>query len=235
MAERAIAQLMAFDLPNMEEEMRLQANLGAALLYTRGPVHETMVAWSRSLALAEHLSDRLAEERALWGLWSYYLYSGQPIMAMNFADRHVALIPDDGDIMSLISYRIVGVTQHYLGEQKAAYKNLSEVIAKAGSEAYRHQSTNLHIDLGIADVDIVGRSHLARVLWVQGKYDQALSMAERSLQDARSDGHLMTLNFVLTEAVVPLYLLAGDYAAAKRCTEMIFSEKSSAGPNIWQP
>ncbi|HVJ43019.1 MAG TPA: winged helix-turn-helix domain-containing protein [Dongiaceae bacterium] len=233
-AERAIAELSASDQPNLREEMVLQANLGAALLYTRGPVQETQTAWSRALDIAVRLSDRLAEARALWGLWSHYLYSGQPRLAMGFADRHVALAPDDNDVMSLISYRIVGVTQHFLGEQEAAHRNLSEVIANSGSESYRRQSTDLHIDLGIADVDIVGRSHLARVLWLQGKYRESLSMAARSLQEARSDGHLMTLSFVLTEAVIPLYLLAGDETAAKSCTEMLFNEKTSAGPNIWQ-
>ncbi|HVJ35948.1 MAG TPA: winged helix-turn-helix domain-containing protein [Terriglobia bacterium] len=233
-AERALDELSTSDLPRLREEMVLQANLGVALLYSRGPVDETQVAWSRTLDIALILSDRLAEARASWGFWCHYLYRGQPRLAMGFADRHVALASDDHDVMSLISYRMVGVTQHFLGKQGAAHDNLSQVITNSGSETYRRQSTDLHIDLGIADVDVVGRTHLARVLWLQGKYRESLSTAERSLQDARSNGHLMTLNFVLTEAVIPLYLLAGDDAGAKRCTDMLFSEKGSAIPNIWQ-
>lgn len=233
-AERAIDESSTLPSPDLREEMALQANLGATLLFTRGPIQETQIAWSRTLDIAARLPDRLAEARALWGLWCHYLYGGQPRQAMEFARRHVALVSDDNDVMSLVSRRIVGVAQHFLGDQAAAHENLSDVIANSGSETYHQQSTNLHIDLGIADIDIFGRAHLARVLWLQGAYREALSMAARSLQDARSNGHLLTLSFVLTEAAIPLYILAGDDANAKRCIEMLFSEKSSAGPNIWQ-
>ena len=47
--------------------MKLFAALGAALVFTKGPVPENAAAWSNVLEIADRLGDAEFQLRALWG------------------------------------------------------------------------------------------------------------------------------------------------------------------------
>ena len=73
--------------PDARIEMILNAALGASLMYSTGPVPETVAAWLRTLRLAEDLDDTEYRLRALRGLWSYRMNVGEYPAALVLADE----------------------------------------------------------------------------------------------------------------------------------------------------
>ena len=97
--------------------MRLQAALGACLVYVQGPGEATHGAWTRTLEIATGVSDTDNQARALRGLWNAAIYGGTPRAAMGLAHQDRQLVAERGDAAALSSYRQMGITQHHLGQQ----------------------------------------------------------------------------------------------------------------------
>jgi predicted ATPase/DNA-binding winged helix-turn-helix (wHTH) protein len=70
--ERSLTAFYAGASLNARQEMKLFAALGGSLLFTRSPMPEIEVAWTRALTIAEDLADPEYQLRALWGLWVHY-------------------------------------------------------------------------------------------------------------------------------------------------------------------
>jgi predicted ATPase len=58
------------------QEMALQASLGTALTWAKGPVDETRTAWARALDLADRIADSETQLQARYGLWLYARAAG---------------------------------------------------------------------------------------------------------------------------------------------------------------
>ena len=63
------------------------------------------------------------------------------------------------------------------------------------------------------DVQFSARVFLARVLWVLGLSDQAISMAEKSLEEAQATGHAMSQCYALALSACPISLWTGNLDA----------------------
>jgi predicted ATPase/DNA-binding winged helix-turn-helix (wHTH) protein len=228
-AERALAAIARVPIRNPREEMQLQAALGAALVYVRGPGEATRGAWARTLEIAVDLDDTDYQARALWGLWNAGIYGGTPHAAMEFAQRYREVVADRGDAAALLSHRLIGITQHYLGKQEAAHDNLTYVVEHYARDLHRWPTFGFRVDHGI-----VGRANLARVLWLRGQSSQALHMIESAVADAQAYGHVMTLQYTLTEAAIPLALLADNLTAAQRFLTLLLDPRTSRRFYIWE-
>jgi tetratricopeptide (TPR) repeat protein len=76
----------------------------------------------------------------------------------------------------------------------------------------------------------------ARILWLLGLADQALSVVERNIEEGRASGHALTFCSVLGQGACPITFFAGDLDAAERyCTLLI--EHTERHPirlwNVW--
>ncbi|HET6160163.1 MAG TPA: winged helix-turn-helix domain-containing protein [Dongiaceae bacterium] len=228
-AERALAAIARAPIRNPREEMQLQAALGAALVYVRGPGDATHDAWARTLEIAVDIDDTDYQARALWGLWNAGIYGGTPHVAMEFAQRYRELVAERDDAAALLSYRLIGITQHYLGKQEAAYDNLIYVVERYARDLHRWPTFGFRVDHGI-----VGRANLARVLWLRGQCNQAWHMIESAVADAQAYGHVMTLQYTLTEGAIPLALLARDLTATQRYLSLLLDPRTSRRFYIWE-
>ncbi len=76
-AERALAAIALGAAGKPREEMQLQAVLGAALVYVRGPGEAARHAWGRALEIATEVSDRDYQAQSplgaveRWHLWRH--------------------------------------------------------------------------------------------------------------------------------------------------------------------
>ncbi|MEA2847007.1 MAG: hypothetical protein QOG78_2288, partial [Rhodospirillaceae bacterium] len=68
-------------------EMKLQAALGASLLFTKGAIPAARQACTAALRLAESLGDTEYQLRALWGLWAHHTNTGELAAALAVAQR----------------------------------------------------------------------------------------------------------------------------------------------------
>jgi predicted ATPase/DNA-binding winged helix-turn-helix (wHTH) protein len=228
-AERALAAIARAPNSTLREEMQLQAALGASLVYVQGPGEATQRAWTRALEIATEISDRDCQARALWGLWNDGIYRGMPRAAMAFAQRYREAVADRADAANLLSHRIIGITQHYLGEQQAAQSKLVHLVETYARDQHRWQTFGSRVDHGI-----VGRANLARVLWLTGQCGQAVRMIDNAVEDAQAYGHVMTLQYALTETAIPTALLAGDLKTTQRFITMLMDSPTSHRFRIWE-
>ena len=227
--DRALAAIAHSPTHNRSDEMRLQAALGACLVYVQGPGEATHRAWTRTLEIATGVSDTDNQARALWGLWNAAIYGGTPRAAMGLALQYRQLVAERGDAAALLSYRQMGITQHHLGHQVAALSNLEHIVERYARDRHRWQTFGFRIDH-----EIVGRANLARVLWLRGQCGQAKRMIDNAVEDAQAYGHAMTLQYTLVEAAIPLALLDGDLARAQGFLTTLLDPGRSRQFHIWE-
>ena len=81
--------------------MALQAALGTALSWAKGPVPQTRAAWTRACELADVLLDKEVQLQAHYGLWLYHLRCGQYSESLAHATEMMNLSRSAGDFEGL--------------------------------------------------------------------------------------------------------------------------------------
>jgi tetratricopeptide (TPR) repeat protein len=200
--------------------MKLHAALGASSIHTRGAVPETGAAWTKALEIAESLDDAEYRLRSLRGLWFFHTARGQHRVALGLAQRFRVLgaaRPDPND--RLIGNRLIGSTQHCLGDQPSARHYLEHMLAQYVTPVQKPEIIRFQLDQRTA-----ARAFLARILWLQGFPDQAMRTAESSIQDARAANHVTSLCFALAHAACPIALWTGDLTAAESYVDTLLDQ-----------
>jgi predicted ATPase/DNA-binding winged helix-turn-helix (wHTH) protein len=226
----SVQRALASGLATPSQEMKLQAAVAGTLLYARGPVDLTEIAWSRSLELADYLGDSEFQLRALWGLAVYQCYSGDHRAVNALAERFRAIAESRGDREALVSIeRLVGTALHYGGEQTAARLALESMLARHVSPPphciylARHQLDQRSTALGT----------LANVLWLQGYPHQAMQTAHAAAQAAKEAEHMPSLLNTLALSVLPVMMNIGDRTAAAKLLNELSEHLSRLALPTW--
>jgi len=209
--------------------MKLHAALGWSLMYTTVPDRETGAAWAMALELAEGLGDTDYQLRALWGLWAGRMNNGEFRSALDLARkfRRVAEAQESTD--RLIGDRMTGASLHFLGDQGAARKHIERMLAEYvapvhGADVVRFQF----------DQRVTASITLARVLWLQGFPDRAMTLVKNIVESAVSVDHALSLCNALAQAACPIALYVGDLEAAEHFTNLLSSNTARLGVDIWR-
>ena len=211
--ERALGALAAGANVDPRREMKLQAALGTALIWASdATVRALGAAWTRASELAAQIDDIEYQLRSLLGLWFFHRAAGQLRASLADVERFGALAASRGMTNDqLIGDRLIGLSQHFIGDQPTARRHLEHMLAHYVAPVQQsHVVRFLSTQRGSAG------SFLARVLWLQGFPDQAVCAAEDSANDARASGHANSLCYVLAEAGCPIALWTGDFDGAGR-------------------
>jgi len=228
--DQALSNLTAGAVQDPVREMKLYAALGASSLYSRGAIHELGVAWTKALGIAESLHDVEYQLRSLWGLWAFHLATGEWRVSLGIAERFCALAahrPDPNE--RAIADRMIGFSQHYLGDQASARMHiermLSNFIPAAGRSTY---ATRFQFDQRVA-----ARAMLARILWLQGSPDQAMLTVESAVEDART-ANAISMCYALALAACPIALWVADLMAAERYVRMLLDHSTRHALPTWE-
>ena len=228
--EQALAHVAPGSNRDRRYQMQLDAALGLSLFHTKGPVRETGAAWTRALAIADRLEDTEYQLRALWGLWSHRMSSGDYRAALGFAQRFrdlTAKQPDPAD--RLIADRMIGTVLHYIGDQTNARRHIERMLS--GYLDPRHRSHTIRF---VWDQRVAGNMVLAVILWLQGFPDQAVRTAQQTIENARASDHTISLCYTLARAACPVALWVGDLAAAERYVSMLLDHSARLAMAVWQ-
>lgn len=228
--EKALAVLGTEANPDARREMKLQFALGTWLVNTRGTVTPDLTAaWTRALGLAESLGDAEYRLRSLWGLWSCNLNTAGPRGALALAQRFSALAAKRPGLNDrLVGERITGITHFYLGDQASARRHLERALA---DDIIPLRGPHL---LGLQSGTTVGaRTFLAWVRWLQGFPEQAMRIAESSVQEARATTYALSLCFAVALGAFPIALWVGDLAAAARYLETLLDYSTKHALTRW--
>jgi predicted ATPase/DNA-binding winged helix-turn-helix (wHTH) protein len=218
-ARQALGALGTEPAEDPREAMRLHAALGAS----SPEASEIVAAFTKTLGIARRLGDHEYQLRALRGLYFYHAASGRFRSAHPFAREFHALALLGSDRTNLMfGERMMGVAEHYVGDQMNARRHLEQVLALDDvSDQGRDVSRVMDVLRFGTDLRVSTRVFLARVMWLRGYADQAARMVEESLNEAEGTSYAVTRCYVLALAACPIAFWMGDDAAAARHVAML--------------
>ncbi len=160
-------------------ELSLQSVLGTSLAATLGyAAPEILVAMARARVLAEELGQQPQLAPVLWGLFAYYLVSGDIPEARSMADQFLRWATAIGDPLSLVGAHCAeGLSQYYVGNIPLALKHCE----MAATLYDRGERTTYH-SIYRMDPGVFFQSERARSLWLLGRPDSALEARDAALQ-----------------------------------------------------
>lgn len=209
--------------------MKLEAARAWSLMYTSGMAHGTGAAWTQAHGLAEHLGDDDYRLRSLWGLWAAQMKSADFPAAHEAAARFKQVAQQAGDADGyVIGDRLLGTSLHFLGDQTGARLHIERMLGN-----YKPPRHRLHIARYQVAPHIAALMTLSRVLWVQGYADQAMRMAEDSIEAARALDHRLSLCYTLAQSACPIALLNGDLERAECLIDVLFEETARHRLDVW--
>jgi len=180
-----------------QRRVHLQISLGNALMWAKGyHVPETSAAFTRARELASRVEDASERFSAYYGLWVGHYNRSEPAPMREMAElflREATARPDCPE--TLIAHRACGNTCWYFGDFAGAHGHFQKGIELYDPVRHSDFANRFGQDPG-AGVEIGD----ALALWVLGRIDEALRLADRALADAGSAAHAPTMGYVLTFA-----------------------------------
>jgi hypothetical protein len=119
---------------------------------------------------------------------------------------------------------MIGTAQHHLGHLKSARRYFECVLADAVAAESGSFIARFQLDQRVA-----ARASLASILWLQGFPDQAMVVAESSINDARASDHVVSLCHALSLAACPIALWVGDLVASEHYAGMLLDHSTRHG------
>jgi len=179
--------------------LRLQTSLGNALIWAKGyQAPETRVAFARARELASQVEDVSERFSAYYGLWVGHLTRCEPAPAREMAElflREATARPNCPEV--LVGHRISGVTRWYLGDFADAQKHFQNTL-----ELYDPACHGDFANKFGQDPRAAAEIFDALTLWVLGRIDEALPLADRAVADAESAAHAPTMGYTLAFAAL---------------------------------
>lgn len=211
-------------------EMHLKAAHAWSLMQTRGQVPETEAAWRRVLEIAEQRGDIDYRLRAMWGLWSALLNRCELRPALALAQRFSELAATQADKTDLhVGDRMVGYIHHLMGEQTLARQHIERMLSH-----YKVPVIGAQIIRYVFDQRATAQCFLARILWLQGSADSAMSLVKSIVDGAQSGDDVLSLCQVLVQAACPLALFVGDLPRVERYVSTLIENAGRQGLEFWQ-
>ncbi len=227
--EQALSALHLDKAQNDDVAMKLHAARGWSMMYTNSRARETGAAWATAYDFAERLDNIDYRLRALWGLWAGKMNNAEFVAAHELAHRFSALAPQSTDYTDrAIGDRMMGAALHFLGDQPASRLHIERMLADYTAPARRW-----HVVRYQFDPRVTAKITLARVLWLQGSADQAISVVDSGVDEAQSIDHTLSLCNSTAQAACPVALLAGDLDRAERFNGILLRETARHGLDIW--
>jgi predicted ATPase/DNA-binding winged helix-turn-helix (wHTH) protein len=205
--ERAIAALDD-DTRGTSREMELHSALGLSLMFTKGNSEQARIALTKGLALAEKLNDRANQLRLLGRLHIFHERIGDFHTALAFAQRSEAIAAEAAEPVGIAeAHSILGISRHLEGSTLRAHAHLKAALVPVPPS---HGANTFRFGF---DYRNRARIAFARTLWLEGFPEQAVTVAEETVQEAETLTHPISLCIALIWAV-SVYIWTGDLAAA---------------------
>jgi class 3 adenylate cyclase/predicted ATPase len=179
--------------------LRLQTSLGNALFWAKGQqAPETSAAFARARELANRVENASERFSVYYGLWAGHLMRCEPLPMREMAElflREATRRPHCPE--ASVAHRNSGTTCFYFGDFAGAddhFQKTIELYDQARDADFANRFGN--------DPRSAAEVFDAISLWVLGRIDEALTLAERALCDAESAAHAPTMAHALQFAAL---------------------------------
>ena len=200
MLERGLELVRPEDPPAIA--LALELSLGNVLLTTHGQASpEAKAHFDRALELSGHV----APVRALFGLWTYYLFRGDVRRTDELA-RQILAASDDPEAL-LQAHFAVSATVYWLGDFAGCVTHADEV-----DRLYDPAQADRYLATYAQNPRITAAADAAWAEWIMGRADSARRRAAATVAHARELDQPFPLTIALqVPAIVALHM--GDVAA----------------------
>jgi predicted ATPase/DNA-binding winged helix-turn-helix (wHTH) protein len=198
-------------------EMELQAALGLSLMFSESNSEEALIAIARGLELAEALADLPNQLQLLGRLHLFHYRTGDFRTALAVARRSEVVAREMADPAAIAAaHSLLGISHHLTEDLVTARMHLEAAIG--------HVPVSRRIDTLHFGLDYRNRAGicLARTLWLLGYPDQATTVARRTVEDAATLDHPVTLCIALIWAV-SVFLWNGDWTSAEESIDRLIA------------
>jgi len=160
-------------------ELSLQSILGTSLAASQGyAAPEVLVAMARARVLAEELGQQPELAPVIWGLFAYYLVSGDIPEAISMADQFLRWATAIGDPLILVGAHCAeGICQLYVGNVSASRKHCD-----LAATFYDRTKRPAYHAMYRMDPGVFFQSERARTLWLLGMPDTAIEARDAALE-----------------------------------------------------
>jgi predicted ATPase/DNA-binding winged helix-turn-helix (wHTH) protein len=228
--ERVLVALDHTAANQPQTEMLLRAAHGLSVMYTDGPVNETVSSWARVLELAQQVDDTEYQLQALYGIWLFKLLVSECRLAMALAEQFQRVARRRATVIDIaMGDRVMATTLHYLGDQAGACAYALRALDGPVSANQYVQTIHYGVDQRVGALVM-----LSRALWLQGFADQAIQAAQASVDEAVKVGHANSLCLALADAATLISILVGNRADAEHFGAMLIEHAERHSLGVWR-
>ena len=232
-ATRAVDALDALPAASIDarDEMRVRAALASALPHVRGSVSKAEQLWCKVYALATERADDAYHARALWGLWTTMISSGNIHASAEFAVRLRQLAQQrENAWQETLADQIAAISQHCLGRHAEAKAELLRTRNRFAELEYSGQRDNTIA----VDPLVYCNGTLARIAWLEGHCGEAMRLVDTLVGLVRPDIMEPSLTHTLGASAAPLSLMCGDLGRAAVYLDIMRSQVALHGLDVWR-
>jgi class 3 adenylate cyclase/predicted ATPase len=214
MADKTGEATSAAATASADQRLKLQTNLGTALMWSRGfGAEESKAAFSRARELAGAVEDATERFSIYFGLWVGNLLRGELRLAREIAETFLREA-ERGATENGVGRRLLGQTCLFQGDFIEAQANLVEALSIHDPERDREARFRFGVDNCA-----FARALLALTKWLLGEVGPARALSEEAVAHAIETGHVPTLvNVYVFKA--RFEMVRGDAGAAQRDAEI---------------
>jgi len=232
-AERAVEALDALPAASVDarDEMRVRTALASALPHVRGSVPKSEQLWRKVYALATQRADNEYQARALWGLWTTMISSGDIHASAQFAARLQQLAQQSDNLwQQTLADQIAAISQHCLGHHALARTELLRTRNRFAELEY----SGLRDNTIPVDPLVYCNGTLARIAWLEGNCGEAMRLVDTLVGLVRPDIMEPSLTHTLGASAAPLSLMCGDLGRAAVYLDIMRSQVALHGLDVWR-
>lgn len=229
-AQTALAAIAETPHAGTEIEARLCIAAGSAIYNTMGPTPRMAELSARALAIGQALGAAPIQLRALWALARERYVQGDYRSALAHSEAFGAVATASGDpAAGLVLDRMLSLALHLVGRPAAARIHADRAVNHPAQSI-----RNVHNSFHEYDNRIASRTHLSRVLWLQGLPDQAFATVSEGVAIARELAYPPALCFILAFAAGPVSLWTGNDEAAASHVALLLEQSANLSFSHWQ-
>ena len=225
--ERALLHSQRIRPPQPVSEIRLSVALGIFAHNTKGPPGARTAALERALELGRQMQAPAYQLEALIGLAWAHMNVGEYRAATDVATQARTMGQEAGlPMAALAAERILAQALHFDGEHAAASLVARQVID--------HPAVRLPLALNLTPVDrrVSMQIVLARISWIQGRFEVADRLIRETLLFAKQDGAFSVCP-TLAYGAIPIAIWNGDDGEARALNMLLVEEARRYTLGYW--
>jgi predicted ATPase len=227
--EPALRYVLKLQPRRMRDELALEIGIALAQYFDGGPTNDVIARLKRALAVARKLGFKPQELAILWMLYGVSGNWGNYRAEMDFARQFGEACAEAPERQNRTRrHRMLARALHDNGEHRNALREIDRALTPPLSVAKQ-------LDAYSIDDVTAGMGIRSRILWILGRADDAMVVAEECLARGLAVDHAQSLCWAITFNLCPVAIWSGDTEHANRFTAiaMAHSEKTFEHWNEW--